>query len=199
MEENSETIDIVHTYTTQQEAEADARNDRFGFKGMHTHTHTLTPTHILDMSYSDRFFRFRTCWNIFVRGFPGGDNQDAFHCRKDQGPSVGARCVSCLPQVFNCLQCREIGRSSHMIDSIPATTVAAFQFPSECDLQSARYVCTTYFFPTASAKSSKPHLLAKPGRSATVGLRPRDMSQLSSLNSSIKPSLWLGLMLLMEP
>ena len=91
-----------------------------------------------------------------------------------------------------------------MIDSIPATTVAAFQFPSECDLQSARYVCTTYFFPTASAKSSKPHLLAKPGRSATVGLRPRDMwardmSQLSSLNSSIKPSLWLGLMLLMEP
>ena len=62
MEENSKTIDIVHTYTTQQEAEADARNGRFGFKGMHTHTHTLintlTPTHILDMSYSDRFFIF---------------------------------------------------------------------------------------------------------------------------------------------
>ena len=38
-------IDLVHTYTTQQEAEADARSDTFGFKGMHTHSHTHSHTH----------------------------------------------------------------------------------------------------------------------------------------------------------
>ena len=80
-------------------------------------------------------------------------------------------------------------------------------------------VLCVYFFPSASAISSQPHLLANPGRSATpvvagsapvavdgsapvavaVGLRPKDLSQLSSLNSYIEPSLWLGSMLLMEP